>query len=456
MKFDPRAARVTVGVFVLSSLSLLSIAFFLIGDRHKAFSRHIDYYTEMRNVNGVAPGSKVRVSGFEAGQVASMQAPDRPSGRFRIKLRLDDKLHNLVRTDSVVTVETDGLVGDKFLLIRGGSDTSMDAADGTTLPSKEPVELSAVIEKVSGTIDQANATIADVRGKLDAALEAVTNTVDNANGIVTGVRQGKGTVGMLLTDQQTAAAVKQSVTNAQQASSNLNQVTVQARQVMTDFQSRDLFSKAEDTLNNAKQASAQLAQSSQHLNTTLTEAFSPDRTGTDAGENIRESLSNINLTTANLNDDTEALKHNFFFRGFFKKRGFYSLTELTPAEYRTNKFFQGPDAHRSWLDAQAFELDASGREVLSPAGAQQIDQIVGGEKDSVVDEPIVVEGYSTASPASSQIATSRSRSLLVTAYLERRFQLRPQNIGAMTLNATPPPPSGKSSWDGAAIVVLKK
>jgi phospholipid/cholesterol/gamma-HCH transport system substrate-binding protein len=111
-----------VGVFVLSAVLLFSVGLFLIGNRHKAFSHHVDFSTKLNDVNGISPGSKVRVSGFEAGQVTRIEIPDQPSEKFRLKLHADDNLHNLIRDDSFVTVESDGLVGDKFLLIHEGRD----------------------------------------------------------------------------------------------------------------------------------------------------------------------------------------------------------------------------------------------------------------------------------------------------------------------------------------------
>jgi phospholipid/cholesterol/gamma-HCH transport system substrate-binding protein len=444
-----------VGVFVLSAVLLFSVGLFLIGNRHKAFAHHVDFLTTLNNVNGLSPGSKVRVSGFEAGQVTSIEIPDRPSAKFRLKLHVDNKLRNLIRNDSFVTVESDGLVGDKFLLIHEGSDQDQEAVSGATLPAKEPIELSAVIAKMTGVMDQANAAIGDIKTKAEGTLDAIATTVNNANGIVTGVRSGKGTVGMLLDDQQTASAVKNAVGNVQQAAANLNQVTVQAKQVMSDFQSRDLFGKAEDTLNNTKDAFRQLAQTSQQVSLTLNDALGPDRSGENAAQNIRETFSNINLATANMADDTEALKHEFFFRGFFKKRGFYSLKEVTPDQYRSNPYFNSQRNRRAWLNAaDAFGKDSNGTEVLSAAGEQEIDQIIGTAKDSVIGQQIIVEGYSNQPSAADEMATSRSRSSIVAHYLERRFHLSAKNIGLMPLNATAPPSSGRDSWDGACIVLL--
>ena len=444
-----------VGVFVLSAVLLFSLGLFLIGNRQKAFVHHVDFYTSLNDVNGISPGSKVRVSGYEAGQVTDIEIPDRPGDKFRLKLRVDSKLHRLIRDDSFVTVESDGLVGDKFLVIHEGSDQAHEAASGATLPGREQIELSAVIEKMTGVMDTANAAIGNITTRADKTLDSITTTVNNANGIVTSVRSGKGMVGMLLNDQQTATAAKNAVKNVQQAAANLNQVTVQAKQVMSDIQSRDLFGKAEATLNNTKDASRQIAQASQQINLTLNDALGPDRSGENAGQNIRETFSNINLATANMADDTEALKHEFFFRGFFKKRGYYSLKDLTPDQYRSNSYFDSQRNRRTWLNAvDAFAKDSNGNEVLSAAGKQEIDQVIGANQDSVIDQPIIVEGYSNQASAANEMVTSRSRSLIVAHYLEKRFHLSAQNIGVMPLNATAPPFSGKESWDGACIVLV--
>jgi phospholipid/cholesterol/gamma-HCH transport system substrate-binding protein len=428
------------GVFVISAVLLFGAGLFLIGDRQSAFSHHHDFYTEMSNVNGLAPGSKVRVSGFDAGEVTSLQIPDHPSGKFRIKLHVDKKLNNLIREDSVVSVESDGIVGDKFLLIHDGSDQSPEAKSGDTLPSKEPVEISAMLEKASGVLDQASATIGDVHIKLNLAL-------DNADRILADARSGKGTVGMLLNDQVTAAQVKQVVANADQASANLNQASVQVKQIVANVQSRNLPEKMDDTLINLRHASAQ-------VNDTLTEALGPDHFGTDAGGNIRDSLSNVNQATSNLADDTEALKHEFFFRGFFKKRGFYSLQGLTPEQYRSTAFFDRNSNYRAWLSGDDFAKDAKGNEILSPAGRLMVAHVLGNLDDSAINQPMVIEGYSTQTSPVEQLVLSRAHMLLVAHYLELHFHLNSKNIGVMPLNATPPQSAGKSTWDGACIVIL--
>jgi len=91
---------------------------------------------------------------------------------------------------------------------------------------------------------------------------------------------------------------------------------------------------------------------------------------------------------------------------------------------------------------------------LSAAGEQEIDQVIGTAKDSIIGQQIVVEGYSNQPSVADQMAASRSRSLIFAHYLEKRFHLSAKDIGLVPLNASAPASSGKDFWDGACIVFL--
>jgi phospholipid/cholesterol/gamma-HCH transport system substrate-binding protein len=110
-----------VGIFIIAGITLFALGIFLVGSRHEAFSRHVLLYTEFANLDGVTKGSKVQVAGMDAGQVAKVDVPNSPNGRFRVQMKVDEQFHGLVRTDSVVTVDTEGVVGNTFLTIHTGS-----------------------------------------------------------------------------------------------------------------------------------------------------------------------------------------------------------------------------------------------------------------------------------------------------------------------------------------------
>src|SRR5258708_9175099 len=156
----------SIGLFVIGGLLLFAIGMFVIGDRHQAFARHTEYYSEFVNIAGLANGAKVRVGGMDAGQVLVITVPDSPSSRFRVKWRIDAKLRGLVRTDSVVTIGTEGIVGGTYLSVRPGSVQAIQAGALTTIPSKEPAELSEMLTRGNGLLDDADVMIKQIGGTL--------------------------------------------------------------------------------------------------------------------------------------------------------------------------------------------------------------------------------------------------------------------------------------------------
>lgn len=451
------------GIFVTAAVLLFGAGLFLIGNQHKAFRKHTTFYTDIANVDGISKGAKVRVNGMDAGQVDEVIVPDSPAHKFRLKLTLDDRLRGLIRTDSMVSVETEGLVGDKFLLVRSGSDRSPEAQAGATLRSKEPFEIGKMLEQanglltqVSGTVTQVNGTIADVQGRLDGTLETVNATVRNADGVVTDIRHGKGAAGVLLEDPKTAAEVQQVVVNTRDATESLDATVKQVHGMVQDVQQRQLIAKVDDTLNSAKSASQQLDQASQQMNKTLTSAFAQDQYGQDAGANLQQSLSNITIATGNLSDDTEALKHEFFFKGFFKKRGYDNLDQLPVGPYRSGKILSKLSKQRQWIAASSlFEENGDGTERLTAMGRQQLDDAV-GHMDGLYDSPLIIEGYDATGRSSQMLVRSRQRAVLVRGYLQTRYHLAAKNTGVIGLSATPPNDAGRSTWDGVCLVHLSQ
>jgi len=469
-----------VGIFVVVGTALFVLVIFLIGNQHSFFAKHVELYTEFKNLNGLAKGAKVRVGGFDAGEVADVSVPASPSAGFRLKLQLDEKVRGLVRTDSVATIATEGVVGDKVLLIGPGSPASPEAAPFSELPSKDTSDISDLIQKSTALVSNASGTMKTVAEKLTTALDSVTTTVDNANDLVVGIKQGRGTIGMLLRDEQTATDIRQALTNVRDATASLNHASAQADALVSDFQSRGLPAKAESitgkadaiisdlqsrnfgekldqTMDTVHHAAHNIDATTQQLRETLAIALAPDGEGRDAGDNIRQTLSNVNEATANIADDTEALKHGFFFRGFFKRRGYYTIAQLAPDKYRQDKVFANPRNPRVWIEAgKLFEPKGGESETLSASGRARIDAAIAQLGDRVIGTAIVVEGYAASGTPGDQLALSRNRAILVRNYLHTRFQLDNRNIGAVPLRAFPPSATHKESWDGICVVLLSQ
>jgi phospholipid/cholesterol/gamma-HCH transport system substrate-binding protein len=452
-----------VGLFVVAGLLLFTVGLFMIGNRHEAFTHHIDYYAEFVDLSGLTKGSKVQVAGMDAGQIVEVKVPNSPSGRFRVKIQIDDVLHGLVRTDSIATIATEGVVGNTFLLIHPGSTAAPAALSQATLVSKEPTELADLLEQgkgvltdLDGTVRNANGLLTSVGGNLNSTLNGVRTTVANVNDVVVDVKAGRGAAGMLLHDDALAAQIRQTVTNAQEASVSLNDLSGHANTLMTDFQSRHLPQKIDNALGSVGSAASNMDATSRQILRTISEATGPDIQGLTAGTNLSETLSNTNAATANMADETEALKHNFLIRGFFRQRGYYNLAQLSPDQYRKDKVFTSTSNIRAWLPAsELFESGADGSERLTTQGKSLLDNTIAQYGDSFLQSPIVIEGYWDRRGAAEQFARSRNRAILVRRYLQYHYQLDASHLGIVALQNIPPSGLGHPTWDGVCVVTVR-
>jgi outer membrane protein OmpA-like peptidoglycan-associated protein len=196
--------KANVGAFLIGGTVLFGIGLFLIGSRQKVFSRGFEVYSNFSSVSGLVTGADVRVSGLLAGELLEIQVPRQPSGQYRVKMRLDQKLHPLIRQDSITTIQTDGLVGDKFLEIDKGSDGAPECPAGGTISGMEPFDFSDLMQEGRGLLDTTNTT-----------LESAGEVADNINQAMTEflARDHNGKNG--------PAEINAAVTGAQRAMTNL-------------------------------------------------------------------------------------------------------------------------------------------------------------------------------------------------------------------------------------------
>nr|AEQ20290.1 ABC-type transport system protein [uncultured bacterium CSLG7] len=350
--------KASVGAFLIGGTLLFGVGLFLIGSRQKVFSRGFHVYADFKSVSGLETGANVRVSGLEAGEVEEIQVPSQASSLFRVKLRLTEKIHPLVRQDSLAVIQTEGLVGDKFVEIEKGSNQAEECQEGGTISSKEPFDFADLMQ--------------------DA---------------------------------------------------------------------RNLFNTTSTTMESAGQVA-------DNVNKTLNTFLTPQSDGKNGAVHLTETMASAQRAMTNLADDTEAMKHNFFLRGFFKKRGFYDLSDLTPEQYRTSKFVKDKSVKRVWLDGQIFSSRAKGPEELSPRGREDVDKAMADFVPDLPNRPIVVEGYSERGSPDERFLRSQQHAVALQRYLQTRFKLASDLVGEIPLGDTPPKSTGKQQWDGVALVML--
>jgi len=180
-----------LGVFIIGALAILAGGIFWIGSRQFLFTPTYKLNAEFQNVAGLNGGAEVRVGGIHEGTVRTIQLPLKPEDKVRIIMDMARPTREVIKKDSVATIHSEGLVGDKFVEISFGSGQAQKVNDGDTIAGAPPLQISDLIKKTDGILDSANGAVQN----LDAA-------VDNVKDITGKINEGQGTIGALVNDKK--------------------------------------------------------------------------------------------------------------------------------------------------------------------------------------------------------------------------------------------------------------
>jgi phospholipid/cholesterol/gamma-HCH transport system substrate-binding protein len=438
-----------VGAFVIGGILLFAIGLFMIGNRRMLFVDRFQVDTEFAKVTGLQKGAIVRVSGMDAGEVETIHVPTNPGARFRVQMRVREDLHHLVRSDSIATIQTDGLVGNNFIQIEIGTEKSPVAAAGSLIQSREPFDFAALMTQASETVKTLDATIVQLRGDVEEALGAITDTAQQASTIIEDVGDD----------------VKSITSNGQKIAQDIRLVTAEVsagrgtvgKLVKDDelYQRGALIAKeAERTVAEMRKTIEQARVTMEGLNTNL-----GGKNGAMQGmtTDLRQTMSYAREAMADMAENTESLKRSFLFRGLFRGRGFYDLDSISPEDYRGGEFAgKNREPLRIWLDsAVLFTVDATGNEELTPVGRQRLDSAMATFlKYPTKQMPFMIEGYARAVTTDAAHLKSATRAVMVRDYLVRRFSLNPNTTGLMPLGLeATDSPRGDGTWDGVGLTL---
>jgi phospholipid/cholesterol/gamma-HCH transport system substrate-binding protein len=182
-------SELRVGLFVLVGLLILACGIFYVTGQG-VWGPKYRLNTFLPEVAGLATGAPVRLDGVEIGNVDRITLVPREHGKapdkmhnVEIGMRLDRRYQSDILTDSVATLVTEGLLGNRYVNIQRGY-TGVPLKDGQTVPGGEEKAIKEVVERS-----------ADVLANLSALS-------DDVKELITGVKNGQGTLGKLLTDDQ--------------------------------------------------------------------------------------------------------------------------------------------------------------------------------------------------------------------------------------------------------------
>jgi phospholipid/cholesterol/gamma-HCH transport system substrate-binding protein len=357
-----RAAR--LGAFIVFTLAILVAGVFIIGSRQYLFSSTYQLKAQFDNVAGLDAGADVRVGGVHSGTVRSILLPHRPGERVTVVMELAKSTHEIIKQDSVATIETEGLLGNQYMAISFGSAGKADVRAGDIIASQPPLEMADMLNKASGILESSQ-----------KAVQNATQATANLDSISSKIDRGQGTVGALINDRQL-------YNNLQQTTGTLRDTMVQAQAGVTDFQ-----------------------------------------------------------------ENMEALKHNFFLRGYFKTRGYEDSAELAKNEIESMP--QGtPIKTFTYSSKQLFDKKDSAKlknqKSLHDGGEFLANQQFGFA--------VIVVAAGMEGDAQKELVLTKARAMVVREYLVENFgfddsQLKTLGIGKQTNT------NSEGDWGSVQIIV---
>lgn len=308
--------NIKLGAFVLIGLALLGVALFVVGKETSLFNRTFTISAVFKNIEGLKEGDKVWLSGVKIGTVSSVEIVE--EGKVIVGLSLRDKQNEFIKTNATAFIGSDGLVGNKIVIIRPGN-------------AKAIVQDSDTINTLSPT---------DTQELINIAKEVGANTrglTDDLKLITARINSGEGIVGELLHDGPISKDLRETIFSLRSAGENTNRATQDLKSMLaqinsgnglvtkliTDSTYADTFERA---LNNVAEVGKNSKIMSEDLKTVISKfndknnAIGVLLTDTAFANKLRLTLGNAESASVKLDENMEALQHNFLLRGYFKKQ----------------------------------------------------------------------------------------------------------------------------------------
>ncbi len=195
--------KIRLGMFVAGGLALFVLAIFIIGRQKNLFNPVFKVTTTFYNVSGLQVGNNIRFTGINVGTVDNITIIN--DSTVRVDMLIKKEVKKFIKSDCIVAVGSEGLIGDRLLVITQGSTDAPIVKEGQELESKEPVETDAIMASLQVTAGNA---------------EIITQQLAE---IMTKINSGRGTMGRLIQDTAIASNLSQTIVNLKKSSKGLDE-----------------------------------------------------------------------------------------------------------------------------------------------------------------------------------------------------------------------------------------
>ena len=230
MESHTPAFKFRLGLFIITGIALFVLGIFIIGKQKNLFDPVFTLNANFFNVSGLQVGNAVRFSGINIGTVDNIVIVNDSTVKVEMSIKKD--IQRFLKSDSQAGIGSEGIIGDKVVVLSQGTSAAKSVHDGQLLTSSEPVETDAIMKSLQITAD--NAAI---------ATDGIAQMIENIN-------NGHGTLGRLIADKSMAANLDQTLVNLKKSTKGLNE---NMEAVKHNFLLKGYFKKKEKKEEKAKQ-----------------------------------------------------------------------------------------------------------------------------------------------------------------------------------------------------------
>lgn len=299
-----------LGIFTFLGTLLLIIGIFVIGSKELLFREAFELKAYFPTVEGLRIGAPVRLTGIDVGAVKSIEFIADTVNKILVTMRINSDIQQFIKKDSKASIETEGLVGNKVLIISGGSGQIPSVEDGDFISVKMPVSYAEIIEETQGILSY----IKDITREFATILDKVN--------------EGEGTIGQLINDKRLYKSIDQATQTANNTMIGLTGSLEDVTGVVTELGKSvvAVMSGVDSVVKRVDNLVIRVNQGEGVLG-----ALISDKSGYDS---VKAIINNL-ITTSNeaklgaerFAENMEALKHNWLFKGYFEKRGYWERAE---------------------------------------------------------------------------------------------------------------------------------
>lgn len=195
--------KMRLGIFVSIGIALFIAGIYFIGDKQQLFSSTFHVSSIFKDISGLTVGNNVRFSGINVGIIEDIQQIT--DSTVRVDMQIEESSRKFIKKNAVGVIGSDGLMGNKLLIITAGTPGQKPLADNDVIKTSQPVTMDDILIKLKVTGDNA------------------ANITNDLAIIMQNVREGKGTVGKLMMDSALAENLGGAIVNIKQAAGGLKQ-----------------------------------------------------------------------------------------------------------------------------------------------------------------------------------------------------------------------------------------